>query len=82
MEIEKVGDTKSLLYVGKASSSDVDWNQGELPIALPEGLSDGASIVRMKDGQVGIIQRGSHGLHNGVLILKSEVLDALKEMIK
>lgn len=82
MEIKRVSDEKSLLYVGKASSLDVDWNKGELPIALPEGLSDGASIVRMKDGQVGIIQRGSHGLHDGVLILKNEVLDALKKMIK
>lgn len=66
----------------KASARDVDWNKPEIPIAVPSsGLSEGASLVKMKNGQIGVIQRGSHGMHNGVNILSSELVEAIKKLI-
>lgn len=68
---------KDQMYTEQRGASDVDWQQGETPVALPEGLSRGASIVRMKDGSVGVITRSSHGNHYGVQVMTSELRAAL-----
>lgn len=65
------------MYSERKSVRDVDWEQGETPIALPEGLSEGASVVRMKDGNVGVIRRSANGMHFGVQVMSAELREAL-----
>jgi hypothetical protein len=70
-------DLAAQMYKERKGALDVDWQQGETPIALPEGLSEGTSLVKMKDGSVGVIRRGSHGTHYGVQVMTAELREAL-----
>lgn len=72
----------SIFEPEKASSTDVDWDKGELPIALPSGLSEGASLVKLKNGKVAVIQRNKNGYHFGASIFTDDMLKVLKKFLK
>lgn len=63
----------------KAFASDVDWNQPEIPVAFPSnGLSEGASLVRLKNGKIAVIQRSVTGSHYGAKVFTDDMRKILK----
>jgi len=66
----------------KVFASDVDWNQPEIPVAFPSnGLSEGASLVRLKNGKIAVLQRDSRGMHYGASVLTGEMVKAIKRFL-
>ncbi len=73
---------KEQMFKERKGARDVNWDAGETPLALPVGLSEGASVVKMKDGSVGVIRRDSSGYHNGVDVMTQELIEALLEKLQ
>lgn len=64
----------------KVFAGDVDWNQPEIPVAFPSnGLSEGASLVRLKTGKIAVLQRDSRGMHYGARVLTEDMVKVFKK---
>ncbi len=82
VEIKKVDEDIKIFEDEKVFASDVDWNQQEIPVAFPSnGLSEGASLVRLKNGKIAVLQRDSRGMHYGASVLTEEMVKVFKKFL-
>lgn len=66
----------------KVFTGDVDWNQQEIPVAFPSNyLSEGASLVKLKNGKIAVLQRNANGMHYGAKVFTDEMVKVLKRFL-